>query len=389
MGARTLQNANSGRKRMSKIQMVDLRSQYERLKAEIDNAVSQVLESSAFIQGPEVKRFSDQLSQFLGGSHVVTCGNGTDALQISMMSLGFEPGDEVIIPAFTYVATAEVIGLLRLRPVLVDVDEATFNIDVSQVEAAITPHTRAVVPVHLFGQCASMQALMQLAATKNIHVIEDAAQSLAARYSFSSGESRYAGTMGTVGITSFFPSKTLGCFGDGGALFTLDKDLATRMKMIANHGQRVKYEHEVIGVNSRLDSLQAAVLEVKLKHIHEFTARRQHAASFYDNALKEVAGVSIPARDPKSTHVFHQYTLKVEDRDRLMEYLAGKNIPSTVYYPMPLHLQKAYKEFGKGTGSFPVAERLAKTVISLPIHTEITDDQLHLICSEIRKFYHA
>lgn len=374
---------------MSKIQMVDLRSQYHRLKTELDYAVSEVLESSAFINGPQVTRFADQLSRFLGGSHVVTCGNGTDALQIAMMSLSFEPGDEVIIPAFTYVATAEVLGLLRLQPVLVDVDEATFNIDVSRIESLTSSRTRAIVPVHLFGQCANMQPLIELATRKNIHIIEDAAQSLGASYHFPSDENRYAGTMGTIGITSFFPTKTLGCFGDGGALFASDKHLATKLKMIANHGQRVKYEHELIGINSRLDSLQAAVLEVKLRHIHEFTTRRQQAASFYDNALRDVSGVEIPSRDPNSTHVFHQYTLKVEDRDGLRDYLAGKNIPSMIYYPLPLHLQKAYKDYGKGPGSFPVAEKLAKRVISLPIHTEITDDQLHMICSEIRKFYHA
>jgi dTDP-4-amino-4,6-dideoxygalactose transaminase len=374
---------------MSKIQMVDLRSQYHRLKTELDYAVSEVLESSAFINGPQVTRFADQLSRFLGGSHVVTCGNGTDALQIAMMSLSFEPGDEVIIPAFTYVATAEVLGLLRLQPVLVDVDEATFNIDVSRIESLTSSRTRAIVPVHLFGQCANMQPLIELATRKNIHIIEDAAQSLGASYHFPSDENRYAGTMGTIGITSFFPTKTLGCFGDGGALFASDKHLATKLKMIANHGQRVKYEHELIGINSRLDSVQAAVLEVKLRHIHEFTTRRQQAASFYDNALRDVSGVEIPSRDPNSTHVFHQYTLKVEDRDGLRDYLAGKNIPSMIYYPLPLHLQKAYKDYGKGPGSFPVAEKLAKRVISLPIHTEITDDQLHMICSEIRKFYHA
>lgn len=375
---------------MKKIEMVDLHAQYVRLKEEIDKAISDVLASSHFIQGPQVRQFSENLSAYLNDSHVVTCGNGTDALQIAMMALDFKRGDEVIVPAFTYVAVAEVIALLGLTPVLADVDEKTFNIDVTQVEKKITSRTRAIVPVHLFGQCANMEALTKVAADKHVVLIEDAAQSLGATYALGGNSGRqYAGTIGTIGITSFFPTKTLGCFGDGGAIFTADPILAEKIRKIANHGQRVKYSHELVGVNSRLDTLQAAILDVKLRHINEFTQRRQQAAAHYDKGLGDVQGVQRPYRDIKSAHVFHQYTLRVSDRDGMKEHLNNNNIPAMVYYPIPLHLQEAYKQFGNGAGSFPVAERLSKDVISLPIHTEMDTDQLDFICEQIRKFYNV
>jgi len=370
---------------MNRIQMVDLQRQYQRLKSEIDPAISGAISSSNFIQGPEVKKFSDDLSAYLGGCHVITCGNGTDALQVAMMALGLKQGDEVIIPAFTYIAVAEVIALLGLTPVLVDVDERTFNIETGEIERKITNRTRAIVPVHLFGQCANMTDIMKLAASRQLHVIEDAAQSLGSTYAIS-GTAHHAGTLGRIGITSFFPTKTLGCFGDGGALFTSDDALAERIKMIANHGQRVRYVHELVGVNSRLDTIQAAILGVKLRHIADFSSRRRAAAAHYDNALKGVPGIALPYRDSSSTHVFHQYTLKAADRDGLRAFLKQHDIPSMVYYPIPLHFQKAYERFGNGPGSFPIAERLPKEVISLPIHTEMDIDQLDFICTKIREF---
>jgi UDP-2-acetamido-2-deoxy-ribo-hexuluronate aminotransferase len=365
---------------MNPVQMVDLQGQYLRLKSEIDPAIKAVVESSNFIQGPEVRKFSDALSEYLGGCHVITCGNGTDALQVAMMALGLKQGDEVIV--------AEVIALLGLTPVLVDVDERTFNIDASEVERRITDRTKAIVPVHLFGQCSNMADILGLAAAREISVIEDAAQSLGATYTIEK-TARHAGTLGRIGITSFFPTKTLGCFGDGGALFTSDAALAETIRMIANHGQRVRYTHDLIGINSRLDTIQAAVLRVKLRHIADFTNRRRAAAAHYDAALADVAGIARPHRDSRSSHVFHQYTIKPANRDALREFLRQNGIPSMVYYPMPLHFQKAYQQFGAGPGSFPVAEKLSKEVISLPIHTEMDIDQLNFICSKIRQFYNA
>lgn len=367
--------------------MVDLHSQYSRIKPEVDAAMNEVLESAAFIQGPQVGEFANALSDYLGGCYVIPCANGTDALQIAMMALGLMPGDEVILPVHTYVATAEVIALLGLKPVFVDVEESSFNIDIKEVEGKITSRTKAIVPVHLYGQCANMEAIMQIARPKNLYVIEDVAQALSADVIFSNGQRKKAGTIGTIGTTSFFPSKNLGCFGDGGAIFTSDQNLATSIKMMANHGQRIKYHHESIGVNSRLDTLQAAVLKVKLKYLDDYTRRRNEVASFYDEALRSVEGVVTPFRVPYSTHVFHQYTLIVKKRGELKKYLESKGIPSMIYYPVPLHLQKAYHQAGIGEGAFPVTERLSKSVISLPIHTEMEMKELEYIANSINEFY--
>lgn len=368
--------------------MVDLQGQYLRIKDEIDNAIQKVLLSTAFIQGPEVEEFAYDLSKYIKVKHVIPCGNGTDALQIAMMALGLKPGDEVIVPVHTYVATAEVIALLGLKPVFVDVNERTFNIDVEQVERKITPLTKVIVPVHLYGQCADMEPLLDIARKYNIHVIEDAAQALGAVYTFSSGEKKFAGTMGLVGTTSFFPSKNLGCYGDGGAIFTNDNVVAEKIRMIANHGQRVKYHHDVIGVNSRLDTLQAAILKVKLNYLDEYAERRNKAARYYDQSLSSIEYIKTPVRSENSTHVFHQYTLRIEGRNRdlLKSHLEKNGISSMIYYPVPLHIQKAYKQDGIGEGAFPVSEKLSNTVISLPIHTEITEEELAYICDVIRKF---
>lgn len=374
---------------MEKIQMVDLQTQYLRIKPEIDAAIQRVLTSTAFIQGSDVKEFSNALGKYLGVQYAITCGNGTDALQIAMMALDFKPGDEVILPVHTYVATAEVIALLKLKPVFVDVDEKTFNLDVEQLESKITNRTVAIVPVHLYGQCADMEPILEVASKHNLHIIEDAAQALGAAYTFSDGNKRMAGTMGTIGTTSFFPTKNLGCFGDGGAIFTNDAHLATKIKMIASHGQTKKYHHETIGVNSRLDTLQAAVLNVKLKYLDEYTLKRNEVASFYDATLATAAGIEVPFRAPNATHVFHQYTVKVKGnrRDDFKEYLADNGIPAMIYYHIPLHMQKAYLYVGCKEGDFPVTERLSKTVISLPIHTEMTTDQLEFISATIKKYF--
>lgn len=372
---------------MQNIKMVDLQKQYLRIKPEIDKAIEEVLLSTAFIQGPQVKEFAQALGKYVGADHVVPCANGTDALQISMMALGLRPGDEVIVPVFTYVATAEVIALLGLTPVFVDVDEQDFNIDVKQFEQAITGKTRAVVPVHLFGQCADMEPLLKVAEKHNLYVIEDAAQALGAGYTFSDGYRKKAGTMGIIGTTSFFPSKNLGGYGDGGAMFTHDAALAEKLGMIANHGQRVKYYHDIIGVNSRLDTLQAAVLNVKLKYLAEYERKRGEVANYYDENIKS-SSVIRPLRRGNSTHVFHQYTVKVQNgrRDEFQKHLNANGIPSMIYYPVPLHMQKAYKRGGYGEGAFPVSERLSKSVISLPIHTEMDEGQLAYICGTINNF---
>ncbi|MFM7856024.1 MAG: DegT/DnrJ/EryC1/StrS family aminotransferase [Flammeovirgaceae bacterium] len=373
---------------MKKIEMVDLLAQYQQIKHEVDAAISQVLMSSAFIQGPEVKEFAKALSEKTQNAHVVTCANGTDALQIVMMALGLKSGDEVILPVHTYVATAEVIALLGIQPVFVDVDENTFNIDVRQIESNITPNTKAIVPVHLYGQCADMEQIIQIAKRHNLYVIEDAAQAIGAEYTFRNGVIKKAGTMGTAGTTSFFPSKNLGCYGDGGAIFTHDADLAERMKMISTHGQKVKYHHDVVGINSRLDTLQAAILKVKLKYLEEYTKKRNEVASFYDKVLAACPFLELPKRASNSTHVFHQYTLKTKgiDRDSFKNFLEKRGVPSMIYYPVPLHLQKAYKNPQFGVGSFPVTEYLSNVVISLPIHTEMTNDELTYICETILAF---
>lgn len=374
---------------MKEIRMVDLQTQYQRIKGEIDKAIQQVVSSSSFIQGPEVKGFADALGTYLGDVNVIPCGNGTDALQIAMMALELQPGDEVIVPVHTYVATAEVIALLRLVPVFVDVDPNTFNIDVSRVEERINPRTRAIVPVHLYGQCCDMEPLIAIAARHNLHVIEDTAQALGAEYLFSDGTRKRAGTIGTIGTTSFFPSKNLGCYGDGGAVVCHDRGLSNKVRMIANHGQSEKYRHDLIGVNSRLDTLQAAILNVKLKHLDDYTERRRRAAEYYDRVLAGIKGVRTPYRQKNSTHVFHQYTLCVERRDDLKAFLGRHGIPSVIYYPIPLHLQNAYRDGIHKEGAFPVTEELSRSVLSLPIHTEMTEEELAFICDTIRNFYNG
>ena len=372
-----------------KISMVDLYGQYRRIKEEIDEAIGKVMESSAFINGPQVKAFAEHLAAYNGVRHVVTCGNGTDALQIALMSLGLKAGDEVIVPVHTYVATTEVIALLNLVPVFVDCEEERFTIDVSQVEAKITPRTRVVVPVHLYGQCADMEPLLDIARRHGLCVVEDAAQAIGACYTFHDDTVRRAGCMGDVGATSFFPSKNLGCYGDGGAMFIQDDALAEKARMVANHGQRVKYHHDIVGCNSRLDTLQAAVLDVKLKYLDQYTEARQAAAARYDRLLADVEGIVIPARATNSTHVFHQYTLRVPHgrRDALKAFLAERGIPSMIYYPVPLHLQKAYANECQGKGPFPVAERLSGEVLSLPMHTELDLATQEFIADSIRQFF--
>lgn len=373
---------------MKKIQMVDLVGQYEKIQSEVDKAVLDVIRSAAFINGPEVKSFQTELENYLGVKHVIPCANGTDALQIVMMALGLQPGDEVITADFTYVATAEVIGLLRLKPVLVDVNPETFTIDVEAVERAITPRTKAIVPVHLFGQCAPMVELMRLAEKHGLYVIEDNAQAIGADYHYPDGTHKKAGTIGTAGCTSFFPSKNLGCYGDGGAIFTNDDELGKKIRMIANHGQSVQYYHDEIGVNSRLDSVQAAVLRIKLRHLDEYAAARRKVADFYDRAFAGNSKVTTPKRASWSDHVFHQYTLVLNgpDRTRLREFLAEKGIPAMIYYPVPLHLQKAYQDDRYRPGAFPVTERLCANVLSLPIHTEMDESTLKFITESVLEF---
>lgn len=367
--------------------MVDLLGQYQRIKPEIDQAIQQVLTATEFIQGPPVRQFESALSTFLDGAHVVTCGNGTDALQIAMMALDFEPGDEVILPVHTYVATAEVIALLRLVPVFAEVNPDTFTIDPAGIERLITKKTVAIVPVHLYGQCADMKPILEIASRHGLKVIEDGAQSLGADY-FSDAVRAKGCTLGTIGTTSFFPSKNLGAFGDGGAMITRDEKLASRLRMIANHGQQKKYQHDIIGVNSRLDTLQAAILSVKLKYLSDYATRRNSVASFYDDHLNDSPFVKTPVRATYSTHVFHQYTIKVQGvgRDSLKNYLQEKGIPTMIYYPIPLHLQLAYRRAGFDEGAFPITETLSRTVLSLPIHTEMDEEQLSYICETIGRF---
>ena len=371
-----------------KIQMVDLKTQYEKIKTEVDSAIQQVIENTTFINGPEVKSFQADLEKYLGVKHVIPCANGTDALQIAMMALDLKPGDEVITANFTYVATAEVIALLGLTPVLVDVYPDTFDINIEAIEKAITPKTKAIVPVHLFGQCANMEAIMQLASKHKLYVIEDTAQAIGADFTFSNGETKKAGTIGTVGCTSFFPSKNLGCYGDGGAIYTNDDVLAAKLRMIANHGQSVQYVHDSIGVNSRLDSIQAAILRVKLKHLDEYAAARNKAADYYDKAFANHPNLKTPVRVKNSNHVFHQYTLQLKnvDRSALREFLSANGVPAMIYYPIPLHMQKAYTDARYKAGDFPVTEALCASVISLPMHTELTEDTLSYITSKVLAF---
>jgi dTDP-4-amino-4,6-dideoxygalactose transaminase len=367
--------------------MVDLRRQYDKIREEINGAIQEVLDSTEFINGAPVQRFCDHLARYNDVAHVVPCANGTDALQIALMALGLQPGDEVIVPVFTYVATAEVIALLRLKPVFADCDAGTFNLDITRVEEKITGRTRAIVPVHLFGQCVDMEPLLAIARRHRLFVVEDAAQSIGAGYRFSDGRVVKAGCMGDIGTTSFFPSKNLGAYGDGGALFTRDDALAEKARVIANHGQRVKYHHDLVGCNSRLDTLQAAILDVKLKYLDDYTRARQAVAAAYDEALAGAGGVIPPRRVPYSTHVFHQYTLRVRDgqRDALQAHLKREAIPSMIYYPIPLHLQRAYRQEGIGDGAFPVAERLCREVLSLPIHTELPAAQVEKVATCIHR----
>ena len=368
--------------------MVNLVSQYEKIQTEVDQKILEVVKSSQYINGPEVKSFSEELSRFLGVKHVIPCANGTDALQIAMMALGLKPGDEVITASFTYIATVEVIGLLGLVPVLVEVDSETFNLDVNAFEAAITEKTKAVVPVHLYGQCANMEEILRVAKKHDLKVIEDAAQAIDATYTFSNGDAVKAGCMGDVGTTSFFPSKNLGCYGDGGAVFTNNDELAISIRQIANHGQTVRYHHENIGVNSRLDSLQAAVLRIKLGHLKEYTEARQFAAAYYDEAFKNETGLLTPKRDAKSSHVFHQYTIKTNgiDRNEMQNFLASKNVPSMIYYPIPVHKQKAYMDERYDAVDFSSTDALCENVISLPMQTELSEIQLEYIVSKVKEF---
>jgi dTDP-4-amino-4,6-dideoxygalactose transaminase len=370
---------------MKKIQMVDLQTQYQRIKSEIDRNIQSVIDSASFIKGPAVQAFQEDLEVYTGAKHVIPVGNGTDALQIALMSLGLSPGDEVITPTFTFIATAEVVALLGLKPVVVDVDWDTMNISIDAIRKAITPRTRVIVPVHLFGQCADMDAIMDIAQEHGLYVIEDACQAIGAEYSSRNGSVRQAATIGHIGCTSFFPSKNLGCYGDGGAIFTNDDELAAQMRAIANHGMIIRYHHDYIGVNSRLDSIQAAVLKTKLPYLNEYIAARQRAAAFYDDAFANNPHIIIPSRTPQSTHVFHQYTLRLVnvDRDALREALASKGIPAMVYYPIPLHMQKAYQDPRYKEGDFPVAEQLAACVISLPMHTELDEEQLTYITQNV------
>lgn len=372
------------------IQMVDLQSQYLKIKDEIDASINEVIMSSAFIKGQKVRDFEDYLGDFLGSKHVISCGNGTDAIQISLMALDLKIGDEVIIPAFTYVATAEVIALLGLVPVLVDVDSKTFNIDVAQIEEKISSKTRAIIPVHLFGQSCNMEPIMNLASKFGLYVIEDNAQAIGSTYTFSNGLKKSAGTIGHIGTTSFFPSKNLGCFGDGGAIFTQNDLLAERIRMICNHGQKRQYYHEVIGVNSRLDTIQAAILQVKLKHLKTYINARQEAAKTYLKLLQDVPSIIPPITSNYSTHVFHQYTLKLtgnleSNRDHLRADLLSMGIPTMIYYPLPIHLQVAFKQLIKENRNLDIAESLCKTVISLPMHSELNISQQEFIVEQLKK----
>ncbi|CAN5244275.1 DegT/DnrJ/EryC1/StrS family aminotransferase [soil metagenome] len=373
---------------MDAIQMVDLKKQYLKIKPEVDAAVSEVLDSCGFIGGKQVNGFADSLSKYLGVKHVIPCANGTDALQIAMMALGLQPGDEVITPSFTYVATTEVIALLRLQPVFIDVDKDTFCINIDEVKKAITPKTKAIVPVHLYGQSANMEAVMEIAKEYNLFVIEDNAQAIGADYIFNDGTKKKSGTIGHIGCTSFFPSKNLGGYGDGGAMFTDDDALADQLKMIANHGQKERYYHEVVGCNSRLDAIQAAVLNVKLPHLDEYINARRRSADFYDKAFANHPKITTPYRVPYSTHVFHQYTLILHDADRnaLQAFLQENNIPSMIYYPVPAHKQKMFAAFGGSEFNLPNTDWLTPKAISLPMHTELTEEQQNYIVNKVLEF---
>ena len=370
---------------MKPLQMVDLQRQYQKIKPEMDAAIQAVIDSAAFVKGAQVEQFARNLEAYTGAKHVIPVANGTEALQIALMALGLRPGDEVITPTFTFIATAEVVALLGLTPVVVDVEWGTMNMSVEAVRKAITPRTKAIVPVHLFGQCADMEPLLNLAREHHLYVVEDTAQAIGARYTFSDGRTAQAGTMGEIGCTSFFPSKNLGCYGDGGALFTNDDTLAETIRVIANHGMKVRYHHDMIGVNSRLDTIQAAILDTKLPHLDEYIAARQAAADYYDRAFAGNEHILTPERAANSTHVFHQYTLRLVgvDRDQVRARLTEAQVPAMIYYPIPLHLQKAYQDPRYKAGDFPVAEKLAACVLSLPMHTELDDEQLAYITQQV------
>ncbi|MCP4438060.1 MAG: DegT/DnrJ/EryC1/StrS family aminotransferase [Aureispira sp.] len=375
---------------MRPIQMVDLKAQYQAIKTEIDTAIQDAITSGIFINGPKVNAFKANMEKYLDVKHVIPCANGTDALQIAMMALDLKPGDEVIVPTFTYVATAEVIGLLGLVPVMVDVDKDTFNVTAELIEPAISEKTKAIVPVHLFGQSADMEPIMALAKKYNLYVIEDNAQAIGAKYTFSDGSVQSAGCIGDAGTTSFYPAKNLGAYGDGGAMFSNDDEIARKLKLVANHGQSRRYYHDCIGVNSRLDALQAAILDVKLKYLDDYAAGRQKVAAYYDAAFADMDMIQTPVRQHNSTHVFHQYTLQVPagKRDELKAYLAEKSVPSMIYYPLPLYEQDAFKDITRAaTPSFPVTEQLCKTVISLPISPNIDEEQLAYVVEAVKSFF--
>jgi UDP-2-acetamido-2-deoxy-ribo-hexuluronate aminotransferase len=371
------------------IRMVDTITQYQHIQAEIDEAVLDVVRSGQYINGPAVKHFTQHLSEFMAVPYVIPCANGTDALQVALMALGLQPGDEVITPSFTYISTVEVIALLRLNPVFVEVDPSSFNILPEVIEAAITPQTKAIMPVHLFGQASDMEPILEVAKRHGLYVVEDTAQAIGATYRFADGSTRRVGTIGDIGTTSFYPSKNLGAYGDGGAIFTRSETLAHRLKMICNHGSDIKYYHDSIGVNSRLDSVQAAILDIKLRHLEHYNACRRQAARRYDALLGQCLGLELPAWQDDETHVFHQYTLKVmggrERRDQIQAYLKEQGIPSMVYYPVPSHLQGAYQAYGYREGDLPVSERLCEQVISLPMHSELTEEQQRYIADHFIK----
>ncbi|MBI2967999.1 MAG: DegT/DnrJ/EryC1/StrS family aminotransferase [Bacteroidetes bacterium] len=374
---------------MRPIQMVDLQSQYENIKHEVDEAVFSVIRSARFILGPDVRQFEEELMQYTGAKNVIACANGTDALKIALIALELKPGDEIIAPTFTFISTAEVAALLGLKVVFADSLYDTFNIDPASIRKAITRKTKAIIPVHLYGQCAAMDEIMKIAKENKIFVIEDNAQAIGAEYFFKNGTGKKAGTIGDAGTTSFFPSKNLGAYGDGGAIFTDNSRLAEKLRMIANHGQKKRYFYDAIGLNSRLDTLQAAILRVKLKKLDGYITARRKAADYYDKAFSGLKNVVIPYRQAQSTHVFHQYTLKVigGSRDGLMEHLQKNNIPSMLYYPMPLHLQRAFRGNRWKRGDFPVAEKLAKQIISLPMHTELDEEQLEYITKKAVEYF--
>lgn len=373
---------------MRPLQMVDTKTQYHKIKTEVDAAVLAVLESSAFIGGKVVTTFADNLAKYHNSKHCIPCGNGTDALQIAMMALGLKAGDEVITPSFTYIATVEVAALLGIKPIFVEVDAKTFCIDPAVIEKAITPKTKAIIPVHLYGQAANMEAIMKIATAHNLFVIEDNAQGIGNNYTFSNGQTQKTGSIGHIGCTSFYPSKNLGAYGDGGAMFTNDDELAGKLRMIASHGQSKRYYHDVVGCNSRLDAVQASILDIKLTHLDEYIAARRKAADFYDNAFANNKKITIPFRDAANNHVFHQYTLLVNevDRDALHQFLADNGVPSMIYYPVPAHKQKMFDAFGGSNYQLPVTDWLTERVISLPIHTELDEEQQSFIVGKVLEF---